>query len=269
MGWSKLGHPCKAFERSPQNHPTHLLFAWLNSAVESSRKKNFGCKENLQERKKEKKKKRKPLPSPLFVTSGSEVTAEVRFAITGRTGRRGPPEAAVDSMGLFKPFLEALDGWASHSLSGFLLTLNLCVVNSDSALPRSMAAGNVLLFGDEDVAPGAERNDLSLLGRIIGPSPPLRHLLTTLRGLWGCDGPISVLPAAEGLLQIVFPNEGDLNRVLKMGPWILPKFMINLAPWVAITSDVAEQMWRVPLYLQFWDVPTACCSQRMATLLGG
>ncbi|CAL1413596.1 unnamed protein product [Linum trigynum] len=131
-----------------------------------------------------------------------------------------------------------------------------------------MAGVNAVVFGDADVVAGAERNDLSLLGRVIGSAPPIRHLQTTMGRLWGCRGAISVLPAAEGLFQFVFPSENDMDAVLKQSPWFLPKFLVNLAPWVEVTPTVADQHWKVPLDLQFWNIPPQCCTRRMASLLG-
>ncbi|CAL1353632.1 unnamed protein product [Linum trigynum] len=154
--------------------------------------------------------------------------------------------------------------WIS-SLSSFLLLAQL--PNPKLVLP-SMAALNPVLFGDDDVMAGVERSDLSLLGRIVGPSPPIRHLQTTLGRLWRCLGTLSILPAQEGLLQFVFPTEAAMNGVLREAPWFLPKFLVNLAPWVAVTPEVAEQLWRVPLQLQFWDIPPSCCTRKVGTLLG-
>ncbi|CAI0557360.1 unnamed protein product [Linum tenue] len=126
----------------------------------------------------------------------------------------------------------------------------------------------VVVFGDADVVAGVECNDLSLLGRVIGFAPPIRHLQTTMGRLWGCRGAISVLPVAEGLFQFVFPSENDMDAVLKQSPWFLPKFLVNLAPWVEVTPTVADQLWKVPLDLQFWNIPPQCCTRRMASLLG-
>ncbi|CAL1384822.1 unnamed protein product [Linum trigynum] len=131
-----------------------------------------------------------------------------------------------------------------------------------------MVAVIPVVFGDDDLVAGVERSDLSLIGRVIGPAHPLRNLQTTLGRLWKCFGAISILPAPKGLLQFVFPTEADMNGILREAPWFLPKFLVNMVPWVTVTPEVAEQLWRVHLQLQLWDIHPLCCTRKVGTLLG-
>ncbi|CAL1360340.1 unnamed protein product [Linum trigynum] len=41
-----------------------------------------------------------------------------------------------------------------------------------------------------------------------------------------------------------------------------------MAPWVEVTAEIAEKLSRIPLPLQFWNIPPPCCTRKMGTLLG-
>ncbi|CAL1406948.1 unnamed protein product [Linum trigynum] len=123
-------------------------------------------------------------------------------------------------------------------------------------------------FSDADVAAGAQRGELTLVGRICGAPPALHSLKATMGRLWNCVGEFSMVPLGWGLIQIVFSSLADAKRTVKEAPWILPKFLLHLTKWASPSQELADSLTCVPLMLQLWGIPFECLTERLGSLLG-
>ncbi|CAL1374233.1 unnamed protein product [Linum trigynum] len=126
----------------------------------------------------------------------------------------------------------------------------------------------VVQFGDDDVAAGVARGELSLIGRLFGSPPPLYALKSMLGRVWHFIGGLTISSVEEGLTHFLFSQQADLRKAVNKSPWIFDNFMIVLARWANPSPDVADQLRRAPMAVHIWQVPFDCFTEKMAMRLG-
>ncbi|CAL1399549.1 unnamed protein product [Linum trigynum] len=126
----------------------------------------------------------------------------------------------------------------------------------------------VVHFDDADIAAGADREEHSLIGRLVGLPPALHTVKTTLTRVWRPDGEFTISPLELGLTQIIFSAQSDLRKVEKGSPWIFPKYMLVVRSWVPPSPAVAASLLWAPLEVQMWGVPFECFTAKLAQRLG-
>ncbi|CAL1402731.1 unnamed protein product [Linum trigynum] len=143
-----------------------------------------------------------------------------------------------------------------------------CGLLAVSADPFSAVMAVVVHFNDDDMAAGVARVDLTLLGLVIGTSPPLHTLRTVLTRVWRFEGDLTISQLDGGLLQFVFSLQSDLQAAVSAGPWIFDKYMLTLQPWATPSEEVIGNLRWAPLAVQIWGVPFDCFTNKMALRLG-
>ncbi|CAL1408236.1 unnamed protein product [Linum trigynum] len=130
----------------------------------------------------------------------------------------------------------------------------------------------IVEFEDEDVEESMARSRLSLIGRLFMENMPIPLLQRIVNNLWRCNSPVVVLEADMGLLQFLFADESDRERVLLRAPWIIKDHILMLREWAPVTPELYQELAWVPFWIQMWDIPSQCrtvkLGRRLAARLG-
>ncbi|CAL1390477.1 unnamed protein product [Linum trigynum] len=126
----------------------------------------------------------------------------------------------------------------------------------------------VVHFDDADIAAGADREEHSLIGRLVGLPPALPSVKATLARVWRPDGEFTLSPLEMGLTHILFSSKTDMQKVEKGSPWIFPKYLLVVRSWVPPSPTVAASLLWASLEVQIWGVPFECFTAKLAQRLG-
>ncbi|CAL1387146.1 unnamed protein product [Linum trigynum] len=129
-------------------------------------------------------------------------------------------------------------------------------------------ASRSAIFSDSTVAVAEDRAELSLIGKVFGPAPSVPSMQSFLADLWRCEGSLTILSLCDGLLGFVFSDSSDLARIRDGSPWIQPRYMLHVKSWEEPSFVAVESLNRVPLWVQFWRVPSHGHTVLMARCLG-
>ncbi|CAL1406434.1 unnamed protein product [Linum trigynum] len=143
-------------------------------------------------------------------------------------------------------------------------------VKSSLAIMDPMDVDQVVIFDDDDVEESLERVRLSLLGRFFSEATPNRVVFQRIiNGLWRCQAPVTVLEADRGLLQFLFSDAGDKERILLRSPWIIKDHVLHLAEWRPVTPEVVRSLTFVPFWIQMRDIPSHCRTMHFGRRMAG
>ncbi|CAL1403232.1 unnamed protein product [Linum trigynum] len=114
-------------------------------------------------------------------------------------------------------------------------------------------------FPTMDVETSMKRAKSSLLGRLFMETrPSLSVILRIVQGAWNCSKNVVIMEAKGGLLQFLFDDDEDMERVLQRTPLPVKDHVLQLQKWEPITEAIMESLAFSPFWVQMWGIPLHC-----------
>ena len=102
---------------------------------------------------------------------------------------------------------------------------------------------------------GALRWNCYLVGFLLDNKLPFSVVKSIAMRMWAREGLYEVLAQGKGFFYFCFSNETGLRAVLEGGPWLLAGRNVFLRRWQQGLKLFKEAVDKIPVWIQFHDVP--------------
>nr|XP_027070949.1 uncharacterized protein LOC113695926 [Coffea arabica] len=123
--------------------------------------------------------------------------------------------------------------------------------------------------GTEELTLGIKECQGSLLGKIVGEKianyTGVKNFVTAA---WGYPKDMIVAELGPNLFQFFLPKEGDRDRIVKGGPWILDNQLLVMNKWYEGIEDDVKAFNTASLLVQVWNLPVHCISKEIGKKIG-
>ncbi|GER38816.1 RNA-directed DNA polymerase (reversetranscriptase)-related family protein [Striga asiatica] len=124
-------------------------------------------------------------------------------------------------------------------------------------------------LSDEDIEPGLQECNLSLIGKIVGDKKVnMGGLKTTMGVIWRTSRPFSVRILGHNHFQFLFHAEEDKAKVLRGKNWSFDNQYLLLKEWKKGETDFKDEELKVALWVQVHNLPLHWISEETGAKIG-
>lgn len=102
---------------------------------------------------------------------------------------------------------------------------------------------------------GIDRWRNCLVGHFLDKKLPYRAVRSIVMRIWKRFGIKDVMANEHGFFFFLFEHDGALSKVLEAGPWLIGGKLLVLRRWQPHMAFVKEQLEKIPIWVQFYNVP--------------
>lgn len=112
-----------------------------------------------------------------------------------------------------------------------------------------------------------ERNELSLVGRVLNPAcQSMKNLIRNMPRKWQKIGRVRGIALSEERFQFIFNSEHDLKEVLDKGVHTFNEWALAVDRWYENPPD--DYLRFIPMWVQIWNLPINFYTAKAITALG-
>ena len=116
--------------------------------------------------------------------------------------------------------------------------------------------GEIIKVRSDNRAKILEECSLSLMGRFHMSKPLNNRAVKNLpRSVWKFGQDLRITEVGDGLFQLKFSIESQLNWVMKNGPWSFYNHILLLRRWEKGMTAYTVEFQYVPIWVQVWGLP--------------